>query len=128
MKKDLEMLSNTKKYGSVGDQAIIKETGETSIITGSYGTFTIHIDFNADWMIDNDKAKELYGKEGDAEMIFEHSGVNDDGTVTTDDGKKEADGWHYILDNGKKIDEKDVIVGIDNIRDYKINQINQINK
>ena len=39
------------------------------------------------------------------------------------DISEKADGWYYILDNGEEFKENEIIIGVDNIRDYKINQI-----
>ena len=88
-----------KKYGASGEKTIIRETGEEHTIVKSYGTFTIGIDIKS-YQI---KEKEIINMESDI--------------------SEKADGWYYILDNGEEFKENEIIIGVDNIRDYKINQI-----
>jgi hypothetical protein len=86
-----------KNHGSTGDKIIIKETGEEEVIQSAYGVVTYHLSFDLDLDI-----KET--------MKFTHS-----------DTKPE--GWYYTTKDGKEYHEDKLIVGKDNIRDYKINQI-----
>jgi len=108
--KNLENLNN--KHGSSGDSVLIKETGEQSTIKNSYGVFEISLEIQ-DLKIDS----------VDREVI-----VNWYKKFVFKDKEKleEKPGWHYHLENGKKVHEDDVIVGKTEIRDFKINQLDGI--
>ena len=91
-------MSLNKNHGYVGDKIIIKETGEEDVIQNAYGLITYHMSFEMDWDEDFD--------------------IKDDLHFTYGDSKKE--GWYYTIKNGKEYHEDKLIVGRDNIRDYKI--------
>jgi hypothetical protein len=92
-----------KNHGSTGDKIIIKETGKEDTIKDAYSVVTYNVSFTYDINDISDMVEE--------DMIFTHH-----------DTKPE--GWYYITPEGKEYHEDKLIVGKDDIRDYKINQIN----
>jgi len=116
-------------HGVIGDKAIIKKTGEEVKIKSSWGvkTITVSFDLDNDVLKDTlDKYKEeiTFTKEIDTEkspfQLDLPIGINNE------EPKEWLDNWYYELDNGEKVTKDDVVTGTDNIRDYKINQINGI--
>ncbi len=94
------------------DQAIVKETGELLEIEKHWivkkMSFTIELpdDMSSD-------IKEKFEKfSGEFDMKDENP-------------KEHKNGDHYILSDGNRYMGEELIVGLDNIRDYKINQINK---
>ena len=100
-----------KQHGSIGDSVLIKETGEQSIIKGSYGIFQIEMNLELE-DLNKESTKKIY------EDFYQKF------TFRSDEPREE-NGWHYVLDTGQKLHESDVVVGKDIIRDYKIEQINK---
>ena len=94
-----------RNHGSTGDKIIIKETGEENTIQDSYGVTTYNVSFtyNFDDIPDMDMEGET--------MTFTHHDIK-------------PEGWYYTTKDGKEYHEDKLIVCKDNIRDYKINQIN----
>jgi hypothetical protein len=87
-------------------KALIKETGEILDIKSNYGVsyFTMSI-----WRaIKNELSDELL-EQIEGQYIHESS--------------PKEEGQYYTLSNGKEYHEKDLIVGIDNIREDKLNKI-----
>jgi len=111
------------KHGNIGDKAIVKKTGEESIITKSWGIKTINISID----IDNDFLKDTLDKYKE-EITFtkEIDKLDLPINVNKDEPKEWVDNWFYELDNGEKLTKDEVITGTNEIRDYKINQINGI--
>ena len=85
------------------DKALVKDTGETFHIESSYEVFSLTGSF-------------VYDLENDADLkdVF--------GTYTHNSDPKE-DGQYYTLSDGKEYHEKDIIVGMDNIREEKLKKI-----
>jgi hypothetical protein len=112
------------------DIALVKETGEILGIKSSYGTFIINMDF----------PEGVFSKEQE-EKIKEYSKLMFESNVNI--GKEvlyESDGFKftreideektpkmkYLLENGIEYKEDELIIGLDNIRELKINKLNGI--
>jgi hypothetical protein len=93
-------------------QAIVKETGELLKIKSHWivKKMTFSIDMPDDMDFDIKEKFEKYLGE------FEIKETNP---------KEHKDGDHYVLSDGKEYMGEELVVGLDNIRDYKINQINK---
>ena len=91
-----------KNTARTGDKVIIKESGETNQVVRAYGKITISLDVDLPSDITTESGK--YTKESDDKKI----------------------GWWYTLENGTEFHEDELIIGTDEIRDYKINQIDGI--
>jgi hypothetical protein len=85
------------------DKAIVKETGELHKVESQYVVKHMTMTFNFDM---NEEQSEHF-----EEMLFVH------------DSEPQEEGEYYTLDDGKVYHEKDVIVGTEEIRDSKLNQI-----
>ena len=116
-------------HGKIGDKAIIKKTGEEAKIKNSWGVKTIKVSIN----LDDYGLKDTLGKYKEEitftkEIDTEKSPFQLDLPISVngDKPKEWLDNWFYELDNGEKVTKDDVVTGTDNIRDYKINQINGI--
>jgi hypothetical protein len=107
-----KLAEKSNEHGSSGDSVLIKETGEQSTIKTSYGVFEISLEIK-DIKMDSVE-KEI------TENWFQKYVFKDVDKIS------EKPGWHYHLENGKKVHEDDVIVGKEEIRDFKINQIDGI--
>lgn len=83
-------------------KALIKETGEILDIKSNYGVsyFTMSIEYE----LSDELLEQIEGQ-----YIHESS--------------PKEEGQYYTLSNGKEYHEKDLIVGIDNIREDKLNKI-----
>jgi hypothetical protein len=92
-------------------QAIVKETGELFDIKNHWivKKMTFTIDMPDDMDID---VKEKFEK------------FSGDFSIKDDNLKEHKDGDYYILSDGNQYMGEELIVGLDNIRDYKISQIN----
>jgi hypothetical protein len=78
---------------------LVKETGE--ILTTTNNGFEIkHMSFSFEFVV-KDKIEEL---------TFTHPG----------DSKTDQEGKYYIGDNGETYHESEVVVGLDEIREYKL--------
>lgn len=90
------------------EKALVIKTGDVFDIEKQYETRNLSIDLdNIFSNLSDDKKDEL-------SHILEH-------WVKPNDSKE---GTHYVLSDNKEYFEDEVIVGLDNIRDYKIsNQI-----
>ena len=106
--------------GKIGDKALVKKTGEEAKIKKSWGIKTINISID----LDGDNLKEaksdlsvFFTKEFDTEKLDLPPSVN------KENPKEFLDNWFYELDNGDKVTKDDVITGVEDIRDYKINQL-----
>lgn len=86
--------------------AIVISTGEMLDIDNHYIIKTMSFELPGDLLIDLD-----YNKEIDLKIDAIHN------------VHKEGD--HYILSDGKDYGSNEVIVGLNNIREYKINKINE---
>ena len=112
----------------IGDKAIIKKTGKEAKITKSWGIKTITISIDLDDEKDSKLANLMsrykeeitFTKEFDTDKLDLPIGVN------KEEPKEWLDNWFYELDNGNKVTKDDVITGDENIRDYKIDQINGV--
>lgn len=107
--------------GKIGDKALVKKTGEEAKITKSWGIKTINISIDLD-LDDNLKEAKSYlstffTKEFDTEKLDLPTSVN------KENPKEFLDNWFYELDNGDKVTKDDVITGVEDIRDYKLNQL-----
>jgi hypothetical protein len=91
-----------KKIGRIGDPVIIKENGTIEHIKESWGKLIISLSI--------DLPEEMNPQEGK----FTHK---------SDDKKI---GWWYTLKNGADYHEDELIIGTEEIRDFKINQIDGI--
>jgi len=107
--------------GKIGDKALVKKTGEESKIKKSWGIKTINIeldiDVKADLIVETGFLNGevcTFTKELDKEKLDLPPGVSEENLV---------DNWFYELDNGDKVVKDDVIIGVEDIRDYKINQL-----
>lgn len=92
------------------EKALIKETGEILDIKSKFQKMKLKID------IDNfpDYLKESL------------KGFEDDVWIKSDPDKyqiKNNEGSYYILSDGGKYQDDEVIVGLDNIREYKLKNI-----
>lgn len=114
--------------GKIGDKALVKKTGEEAKIKKSWGIKTINISID----LDGDNLKEaksdlsvFFTKEFDTEKQFGFFSSNIDlpPSVNKENPKEFLDNWFYELDNGDKVTKDDVITGVEDIRDYKINQL-----
>jgi hypothetical protein len=85
------------------DKAIIKETGETKEVKSKYSVSYITASFTFD--LGEEQSENL------KEMTFVH------------DSDPHEEGEYYTLDDGKTYHEKDVIVGMEEIRDSKLNSL-----
>lgn len=104
---NLETKQITTNKGTTGDTVILKENGEQSVIVNTYGVYTIKVSFD-----------NLEGIGEETLKLYKQQQLNEDNT-------KKKDGWYYTLENGNNIHEDDVIVGKDDIRDYKIKKIEE---
>lgn len=86
--------------GEIGGIAIVKTTGEELKIKNIWGQFTIEIEL--------------------PEELSKFINLS----PPTDSIKDKGKSWHYLLENGIRYTEDELIVGKSNIREYKINQIN----
>jgi hypothetical protein len=109
------------KNGAVGDKAILKKTGKEVKIKKSWGLKTIAVSFD----LDNDVIKDTLDKYKE-EITFTKEIPDLPIGINNEEPKEWLDNWFYELDNGEKVTKDDVVTGTDNIRDYKINQINGI--
>jgi hypothetical protein len=108
--------------GNIGDKVLVIKTDSEHNITKSWGIKIITVDINNgiaqkyldDIMI---KYKEEITIPDDMELPS---------NISIDSIQRHKDNWFYTLDNGETLEEKDVISGKENIRDYKINKINGI--
>jgi hypothetical protein len=117
IEKNLETMS---KHGGIGEKAIVKKTGEEAKITKSWGVKTINVSIDLDGeslsnLISKYKEEITFTKELDLPI-----------SVNKEEPKEWLDNWFYELDNGDKVTKDDVITGSEDIRDYKIDQINGI--
>ena len=85
------------------DKALIKETGEIKDVKSEYQVAYITTSFNFE--LTDEQMSEI------KEMTFVH------------DSEPQEEGKHYTLSDGKVYHEKDVVVGIDNIREEKLKKI-----
>ncbi len=90
------------------EKAILISTGEEVEITSSYGIkmFSLSIDI------------EL----GNIEL----SDTNSRFVYNNSEHDTEDEGWFYILSNGLKVSDDEVITDKNDIRDYKIDKLNGI--
>ena len=84
------------------DKAIVKETGELHQVESQYVVKYMTMSYT----FDTGEKNEDFEK-----MLFVH------------DSEPQEEGEYYTLDDGKVYHEKDVIVGTEEIRDSKLNQI-----
>jgi len=85
------------------DKVLVKETGEIKDVESQYEVKYITMTFNFDLTDDqNDKIQQ---------MTLVH------------DSEPQEEGKHYTLSDGKVYHEKDVVVGVDNIREEKLKKI-----
>jgi choline kinase len=84
-------------------KALVKETGEIQEVKSEYQVAYITATFNFD--LSDEQSDEI------KKMTFVH------------DSESQKEGTHYTLSNGKTYHEKDVVVGLDNIRDEKLKNI-----
>ena len=85
------------------DKALVKETGEIQEIKSEYEVQYITASFTFD--LSDEKAETI------KEMTLVH------------DSEPQEEGMHYTLSDGKVYHEKDVVVGMDNIREEKLKKI-----
>ena len=85
------------------DKALVKETGEIQEIKSEYKVQYITMSFNFD--LSDEQAETI------KEMTLVH------------DSEPQEEGMHYTLSDGKVYHEKDVVVGVDNIREEKLKKI-----
>ena len=85
------------------NKAIVKETGE--IVTTKNQFQIKHMSFSFEFDLGDDVKDNI-------EKTFVHPGT---GETTTD-----REGNYYNCDNGKTYHESEVIVGLDEIREYKL--------
>jgi hypothetical protein len=89
--------------------AMVKSTGETLEITSHYEIKTISVDIKLPDGLDIDLFNKYSG------ITFSHNYEID----TT------KEGGHWTLSDGNKYTDDELIVGVENIRDYKISKINE---
>lgn len=89
-------------------KALVKSTGEIFDVVSEYTMMQIEINFPIDM------SKELTDK---LKKDFESYHVESKYKMTT--GKSRED--HYLLSNGETYEFDELIVGLDEIRDWKIN-------
>jgi hypothetical protein len=85
------------------DKALVKETGEIKDIESQYDVKYITMSFNFD--LSDEQMNEII------EMTLVH------------DSEPQEEGTHYTLSDGKVYHEKDVVVGVDKIREEKLKKI-----
>jgi len=85
------------------DKALIKETGEIKDVKSEYQVAYITASFTFD--LSDEQMSEI------KEMTFVH------------DSEPQEEGKHYTLSDGKTYHEKDIVVGVDNIREEKLKKI-----
>ncbi len=85
------------------DKALVKETGEIQEVKSEYKVSHVKATFNFD--LSDDQNENIQ------KMTFVH------------DSEPQKEGTHYTLSDGKTYHEKDVVVGVDNIRDEKLKKI-----
>ena len=105
--------------GKIGDKALVKKTGQESKIKWSWGIKTINIDINLkeDLIVETGTLNEevcTFTKEFNTENLDLPPGVS---------GENLMDNWFYELDNGDKVTKDDVVTGVEDIREYKLNDI-----
>lgn len=92
------------------DKAIVIETGEIFDIVSHWLTKKMTLSINLPDDMDSDIKEKFEKYVGEFE-------------VKEEDPKVHKDGDHYILSNGKEYIGEDLIIGLDNIREYKLKNI-----
>lgn len=87
-----------------GDKALVKKTGEIKDVENKYRVKYITMSFNY-------------------KLTDEQNGENPKFYSHHDSNPREEEGINYILSDGKTYHEKDVVIGIDEIRDHKLKDI-----
>lgn len=85
----------------MGNKAIVKKTGETVNVLNEFRI--MHMSFSFEFDL-GDKVKDYL------EETFVHPG----------NGESDREGNYYTCDNNETYHESEVIVGLDEIREYKI--------
>lgn len=99
-------------YLNIQMKALIKETGEVKEVKGIWQTQTVSFDFTFDTDdVDNNTDDVDNNTEKYTNKIFYHEGSKD---YNLDDVE---------LSDGKTYKKSELIIGADNIRDYKIKNI-----
>jgi hypothetical protein len=118
----------------VGDLAIIKATGNQETIRQIYGKISIKLDMKFDdvelptngthhsqKVTDSTSSGEAHPQ---IVKILKNSETHT--TLVHPDSDIRKDGWYYTLTDGREYHEEDIIVSVEEIREYKINQIDGI--
>jgi hypothetical protein len=83
---------------------LVKETGE--ILTTTNNGFEIkHMSFSFEFDLEDDVKDKI-----EEELIYTHPGLS----------KTDREGKYYTGDNGETYHESEVVVGLDEIREFKI--------
>lgn len=111
-----------KENSKMKDKAILISTGEEFEIDKYWVTIDVKVPTNSKESEDfikklMDSYKEEIKIEDDFKLQIPANNYNP---------IVESNRNYYLLSNGMKVKDNEVIVGIENIRDYKINQINGI--
>jgi hypothetical protein len=85
------------------DKALVKETGEIKDVESQYEVKYITTSFTFE--LSDEQMNDV------KEMTLVH------------DSEPQEEGKHYTLSDGKVYHEKDVVVGVDNIREEKLKKI-----
>jgi hypothetical protein len=98
------------------DKAMVQETGETHEVKSQYviEKFTMNLSYEEAKMIITDKNSKVM-------LVVPPEQI--DGFEFVHDSEPLEEGKYYTLDDDKTYHEKDVIVGMEEIRDHKLKNI-----
>ena len=109
-----------KDRTKIGDPAIVKETGIQENILHKYGKITIQLDMKFDdveWTTNGNVTDSTSNQSIDDSQNLK---------MVHPDSDIRKDGWYYTLTDGREYPEEDIIVSMEEIREYKISQIDGI--
>ena len=94
------------------DKSLIKNTGESLDIKAAYIKMQISFELPDDLLESMKDIKDLNG------ILL----LNNNTTVNTENGTQSD---QYLLSDNKMYDTSDVVVGVENIREYKLETLNK---
>lgn len=99
-------------------KALVKSTGKIYGIKNKYAKYTVYVNINNDNL--NDSLKDLmksysFDIDFESDILFNNDLIENNHYV--------KDNIFYQLDNGESYSQDDLIVGTDNIRESKLNNL-----
>lgn len=116
-------ISGEMGYSYPLPKALVKSTGEILNVKNKYVKYSMEVSF-PDGMSDNiKKIIDDYQIEYNIDYEFPESSHGSQGLVGIGGRIIESDKTYYRLENGKSYKESELIIGMDNIRESKLNNL-----